>query len=269
MVQAVFSIIGMTATGLGVVLLVLHFTNGGSLSHSNEKDHVLHRLTEILLAIKAQNEILRQSDPSPRETVAVLMEIRNTVKDQLECSRLLLKSMEGPTLDAIKEIVTATSVAAVELEKMHCVAKKCQEHLFADVASRAQIDELIDITKSASAPKDWTPMNGILHADIQGVITKLDELELHLDKPVSKIIMPLDALMLSFDKFAREQKQFMNALFNGGSIGTVDDAEAAALEKIDALMRRYGISRELAEQRVRGSAVYEPNSGRGGMRSEV
>jgi hypothetical protein len=144
--------------------------------------------------------------------------------------------------------------------------REVNEHLFVDVASRAQIDELIEVIKdirrasSVGAVELEKIAGSVGRSD---VIARLDELQLFLQKQDAAKMLPLDALVLDFGKFQKQQANFMNAIFNGGSVSTVDDEEAARLEKIDALVRRYGISRELAEERVRGSAVYEPSTGRG------
>lgn len=224
---------------------------------ANRQSDVLCRLSEILVALNRQTEILQTPDLEPGVQRGFLLEIRNSMRDQVGWGK------EFPNMMA--------KVVAPMLERLDQI----NGHLFADVASRAQIDELIETVHgmintiiSTARPEGV----GLVHADVQGVIAKLDEFELSLknqsEKQHATLLMALDALVLDFGKFQKQQASFMNAMFNGGSIGTVDDEEAARLEKIDALVRRYGISRELAEERVRGSAVYEPSTGRG-MRGTV
>jgi hypothetical protein len=95
------------------------------------------------------------------------------------------------------------------------------------------------------------------------VIGKLDELQLFIMKQDAKKILALDAVVLDFGKFAKQQKEFQQVLFNGGSIQTMDDETSAQEEKILALQRRYGLTREAAVERVRGAEVYQPNTGKG------
>ena len=226
-----------------------------------QESEILHRLSEIVMALKVQNEILNRPNTELGIQTGLLLDVRTAAKDPVEVVHQLGDTLVattnpagmGPMLDALREI---------------------NEHLFADVASRAQIDETIGALQGEGIAGNLQRIADILaqsraaKPDVVALIARLDELQLFLHKQHASTLVALDALVLDFGKFQKQQANFMNALFNSGSITTVDDAESANLEKIDALTRRYGISRELAEERVRGSAVYEPNTGRG-MRGGV
>lgn len=99
-------------------------------------------------------------------------------------------------------------------------------------------------------------------ADVQGVITKLDEMEISLTKQGAKRLEVLDVIVETLDKNAKEQRAMLRNIFNSGTITSMDDATGADAERIEAMMRRYGLSLEEARERVRSSSVYEPMSGR-------
>ena len=235
--QEIMNIIGSLAIAVAIVL-------GGKWlwhkipHHASHESDILQRLSEIVMALREQNKYWSTPDTETGVQTGLLLEIRNALT-------------LAPTLDLLRQI---------------------NEHLFADVASRAQADETIDCIRNLGATIMATTRPegvGLVHSDVQGVITKLDELELFLKKQDQMKILAIDTLVMDFAKFAKSQQQFVNVLFNGGSISTVGDEEAAEMERINDLMRRYGISREAATERVKGSAVYQPNTGRGRMGAEV
>ncbi len=218
--------------------------------HASQESAVLQRLSEIVVAISAQNQMMMAPNPEPGIQTGLLLEIRNAVKDQLEESRRVAKQFDMFAVamlkcpDWISPMLDALAPSDVEMRRRENSAE-CLERIAAAVERPADNG------------------GGFIHADVQGLITKMDEFQLFIKNQDNKKIMALDALVLQFDKFAKQQKGFQDLLFNGGSYQAVDDASEAQEEKIQTLMLRYGISREHAKERVCKTAVYEPNSGRG------
>ena len=222
--------------------------------HARRESDVLQRLSEIVVALNAQNEVLRKPNTELGVQTSLLLEIRNAAKDRVELCRRLAET--DPTLDALRQI---------------------NEHLIADVASRAQMDEVLDVLKeirdaSSVGAVELEKVAGAAEwarGGVSGVADKLDKLQAFLQKQDAMKILAMDTLVMDFAKFSKSQHQFVNSLFNGGSISTVGDEEAAEMERINDLMRRYGISREAATERVKGSSVYQSSTGRGRMGDSV
>ena len=249
-IKDLMEVLGILATGVAA-LLGLRWGWHHLPRHHSKAELTVQRLSEILVALSAVNDGLRRPNPEMGIQTGFLLEIRNAMKDQAERTVVLQSELHGvaiaimeaakatgPMLDKLDEIATATSTQAVEMERLTTT--------------------LMATTRPSSAEP-----NLLLHADLQGVITKLDEFQLFVTKQDAKKIVALDAVVLDFGKFAKQQKDFQNTLFNGGSIQTMDDETSAQEEKILALQRRYGLTREAAVERVRGAAVYEPNTGKG------
>ena len=192
-------------------------------------DPSVETLGQILAEVHAQTLLMRTPDTEQGVQTGMLLELRNSLNDMrvaVEQDTKARMDAAAPTLDALRQI---------------------NEHLFADVASRAQMDELIEISRNYTAPSGPK---------------KPAEVDLAM-------LAAMDTLVDGFEKFRKQQASFLNAIFNSGSIATVADEDASKLEEIEALMRRYGLDREAATERVERKRVYEPSGGRGRMQAGV
>jgi hypothetical protein len=263
-IKDVFVILGMLASFAGIILgfrWVLHHLP----NHHSKADLTVQRLSEILVALASVNEGLRRPNPEMGMQSGMLLNISNALTDQVDRTAALQGEFHVFAI-AMMESTTATGPM---LDKMAEIRH--------ELASRKQFDEALE---------QWKGIDGrleeiatalavkaidselLLHADLQGVISKLDDLQLFIKKQDAQKILALDAVVLDFGKFAKQQKEFQQVLFNGGSIQTMDDETSAQEEKILALQRRYGLTREAAVERVRGAEVYQPNTGKG-MKGDV
>ena len=225
--------------------------------HESHQGLVLHRLSDIIVALNAIKQQAAMPDAEAGVQSGFLLEIRNALNDMrvaVEENTKAQKEAAGPTLDALREFQRA--------------------HV--DVSSRthAQMSEVISLLRNP--PNDSAPerIAGML-ADvatndrIDVLIAACESLvRLEGSKPKDHerhMLAALDTLAVEFEKFRKQQAAFLNSIFNGGSVSTVDDADAAEMEEIETLMRRYGIDRPTATDRVRARKTYSANAGRGGM----
>ena len=270
-----FSVVGVVV--VGVVAIAATLLGGRWIwhkipGHASHEGDILQRLSEIVVVLVNQTEVLRKVDTKPGEAVALLLEIRSGVKDQVEALRMIAeqthKSVEDARADAtdtlflksiaghVTEIFEAVRPLALTLDTLKRIEEAVtwtDEEVEWEEIDHRNLQRIADISVKP-------------RADLQGLIAKLDEFQLFIKNENGAFLTAIDTLVLDFGKFQKQQANLMNVLFNGGSVTSVDDEKAAEMERIEALMRRYGISRELAEERVRRTAVYEPSAGRTTMR---
>ena len=228
------------------------------LARPKQEDQMFAVLVQIRETLAVMNEREAQHQAGAEPCIGIL--------EGIDLSLKAVNVRLGEIAHAIDPVpVKNIGIAIAHMNERLVEIAENVEYTEVDLRRDERALECLETLSAAAA----TPRQDGDKVVAKALVSGIDEARLAAHNDSAQLLSAMDTLVDGFEKFRKQQASFLNAIFNSGSISTASDEDASKLEEIEALMRRYGLDRDAAAERVERKRVYEPNSGRGRMQAGV